>query len=942
MLRADNDVLWNDPLQPLTEKQLQAAADSHEYARANDLVLALETNDHLQYHYGVAADEQRRIPAAERSLADDHLPPLVLQPTKIEELWIVPRRVAGVLEAACRWLTEEELKACEVAVVSNESKTVRSAAEQARTLKLETPLLLTDPDEDYAELQRITTATLNCGEGCARSQGLVQSVQEEQELFTVPAHASAYASRLEEGVRTETMAVSELSIRSLVALMASTEWTDRDQAAFLDKQTPIPSFTSRYVSPPLPPVGDFECYYPQGDACLVSDASDVSSGISEALEEAERLLTKQAGDNWADEGVDLSLPSFSNHTFDDSMTILCSHVPPLDAQSQQESELSISLSPSPKELSQQNAPPYMSAGDELFGAWVNESTVDGEGSVADNVAQRCPDNPLETIQKSSYETRSDDSLQDESYEELTEEALFALEANDIVVQAKVPLPDVEIESSLPDWHGVGADALDMLQWIINDTKAAFQGLYLHGEDSMFLLPHVDLDELSKQYTNVGEETLNADLQSFETATAFMKTVPDVQSMLINSITPVVFLSGFYNDAPLEVLWDKPNESKVPKAFTLPNDSMAPKEDPASPSKSVQGKSSSSPKVSSQIVLKEQSIQKQTPGETGDIWRDLMARHKRRKQEHAQGTCTASNANAPTSQKTVQIKAPELLLGFRAFADPRFELSEQDKSHGACHDGAVQPLSSTKQSSTILIQKGPVIQPIDTGTTRLFKAILSMSIPRTLRTMLVTLLPNLEFVERDYQQIHPGYGGINTSFEADLVVSPSTGLIIITMVDVRQTDSQKRPVFQNRVAVVAPRYEMLHVLIYRNNARPIRNDEADMHDDLPELSPSDAMALAQLHGFLHSLPCKVSASYVGGGEQAVAEWAASLVVQEAKKDGEQQRAIEVEKYLVEEETRWELFLRQACLNVYDAQILFGVLLEATGRQPRDTMDGIHAR
>ncbi|ERT02485.1 hypothetical protein HMPREF1624_00784 [Sporothrix schenckii ATCC 58251] len=866
MIRADNDVLWNDPLQPLTEKQLQAAADSHEYARANDLVLALETNDHLQYHYGVAADEQRRIPAAERSLADAHLPPLVLQPTKIEELWIVPRRVAGVLEAACRWLAEDELKACEEAVVNNESKTVRSAAEQARTLKLETPLLLTDPDEDYAELQRITTAALNRGEGCVRNHGMAQSVQEEQELFTVPTHASAYASRLEEGVRTETMAVSELSIRSLVALMASTEWTDQDQAAFLDKQTPIPSFTSRYVSPPLPPVDDFECYYPQGDACLVSDASDVNSGISEALEDAELLLRKQARDIWANGGVDLSIPSMSNHTFDDSMAILCSHVPTLHPQSQQESELSTSISSSLKELSQHNTPPYISADAELFSAWINESMVDGERSAADIITQPCSDTPLETTQKSSYETRSDDSIQDESYEELTEEALFALEANDIVVQAKVPLPDVGIESSLPGWHGVGADALDMLQWIINDTKAAFQGLYLHGEDSMFLLPHVDLDELSKQYTNVGEETLNVDLQSFETATAFMETVPDVQSMLINSITPVVFLPGFYNDAPLDVLWDKPNESTDAEAFALPNDSMTPKEDPASPSKSVQGKSRSSPKVSSQIILEEQSIQKQTPGETGDIWRDLMTQHKRRKQERAL---------------------------------------------------------------------------VDTGTTRLFKAILSMSIPRTLRTMLETLLPNLEFVERDYQQTHPGYGGIDASFEADLVVSPSTGLIMATMVDVRQTDSQKRPVFQNRVAAVAPRYEMLHVLIYRNNARPIRNDEADMHDELPELSPSDAMALAQLQGFLHSLPCKVSASYVGGGEQAVAEWAASLVVQEAKKDGEQQRAIEVEMYLVEEETRWELFLRQACLNVYDAQIVLGVLLAATGRQPRDTMDGIHA-
>ena len=241
MIRTSSVVSWNEPLPSLTAKQLQAATESHDYARAHDLVLALETDDHLQYHYGVAADEQCRIPAVERSLADDHLPPLVLPPTKIDELWTVPRRVAGVLEAACRWLEDGELKSCEEAVVSGRSrKTARSKTERARTLKLERPLLLTDPDEDCDELQRMATVAVNCGEDCVRKHGMIRSCKEEQDLFAIPIDASIYAANLEESIRTETMVVSEHSIRSLISLMASMEWTDKDQAAFLDQQMTMP------------------------------------------------------------------------------------------------------------------------------------------------------------------------------------------------------------------------------------------------------------------------------------------------------------------------------------------------------------------------------------------------------------------------------------------------------------------------------------------------------------------------------------------------------------------------------------------------------------------------------------------------------------------------------------------------------------------------------
>ncbi|CAK7212006.1 hypothetical protein SCUCBS95973_001316 [Sporothrix curviconia] len=230
---------WNEPLVPLTDKQLQAAADSLEYANAHELFLALETDDHLQYHHSVAADEQRRIPAVERSLAENHLPALVIPSTKVDELWTVPRRVASVLETVCRALDDDELKVCEEAVV-NDGVGLAGSRRPAH-LKIEPPLLHTDPDADCAELQRCGDAARSCGEECVRQHGISHNTSEEDDLFMIPRDAAEYAAQLEENIRTETMTVSEQAIRSLVSLMSSMEWTEKDQAVFWDEQLTVPT-----------------------------------------------------------------------------------------------------------------------------------------------------------------------------------------------------------------------------------------------------------------------------------------------------------------------------------------------------------------------------------------------------------------------------------------------------------------------------------------------------------------------------------------------------------------------------------------------------------------------------------------------------------------------------------------------------------------------------
>lgn len=634
--------------------------------------------------------------------------------------------------------------------------------------------------------------------------------------------------------------------------------------------------------------------------------------MSEALEEAERLLTEQTGEAWIDEAVDLDMLPFPGYAFDDSIDNLCSQLPVLQTKKQQERDLSMSLSSISSDSLPQYPPARRTEDDELFNAWINESMLENEDSKYDD-----EHDAAQAVQRGLGYDLSDDSCQDANYEEFTAESLLALEENEIVVQAKISVPAVGTESSLPSWHEVGENVFEMWQWITNDAKAVFHDLEWtpdqdHDDDRKL---NNQLDAMATHYDQLYTETLEVDTQCIEKTAAWIKTRPDIQSMLIDSIRPFVLIRKAVDEEPLDVPEEVPKEAAVGAPKLVLQESNKPLSD------------------SSKSSQKERPIQPRPRQDSNNPWGDLMNRHKKRKMAHNPGSPMPTSTDTPACQPTVQIKAPELVLGFRAFADPPMRADEPGSGQGAEESGAAQSPLMAIQAASIIIEKGSAVQPIQTGISDLPKAILSTAIPRSLRSFLIKLLPSLDFVERDYQQHHAGYDGINTDDEADIVVSPSTGIITSTMVGLRQTDTQKRLVFQSRVAAVAPRYKTLHILIYRNNARPVQDDRGT-HDGLPELSPSDAMALAQLQGFVCSLPCKVSASYVGGGEHAVAEWVASLLIQAAKEDGKRRTA---ENYLVEEETRWEIFLRQAGFNVYDAQIVLGVLGGESGIKRRDDVN-----
>lgn len=195
--------------------------------------------------------------------------------------------------------------------------------------------------------------------------------------------------------------------------------------------------------------------------------------------------------------------------------------------------------------------------------------------------------------------------------------------------------------------------------------------------------------------------------------------------------------------------------------------------------------------------------------------------------------------------------------------------------------------------------------------------ISIAIPRRMIRALEGLVPDLTLIERDYDahnnfswkpgsivrtEVVPPLGD-----DADITISPSVGLIVTSMIRVRQKPraGTNKGMVQIRVEKASLRYERLIVLVGGDGGK----------DDVVDLmSSSDSSALLELRGFASGLDCNVQVQYVGGGEKTLARWAAAYICRYALADPQ------VIAGLLEPETLWEVFLRRAGFNVFAAQVV----------------------
>lgn len=197
-----------------------------------------------------------------------------------------------------------------------------------------------------------------------------------------------------------------------------------------------------------------------------------------------------------------------------------------------------------------------------------------------------------------------------------------------------------------------------------------------------------------------------------------------------------------------------------------------------------------------------------------------------------------------------------------------------------------------------------------------KLIKGLTLSRGLFSALEQLYPTAEIVERDFDRWNTvvwSHHSISRSTvvsplaaEADVIVSPSTGIIVTTLLKVIQKPLpgyNGQSAICERISYVALRYERLIVLVSEGNT---------VDDTVRDLTSSETSAYAEFIGFIAMLDSKVEVVYVGGGEVTLGKWLVSFAVRHAPE------AADVQEHIVQGETEWEVFLRRMGFNAYAAQ------------------------
>ena len=210
-------------------------------------------------------------------------------------------------------------------------------------------------------------------------------------------------------------------------------------------------------------------------------------------------------------------------------------------------------------------------------------------------------------------------------------------------------------------------------------------------------------------------------------------------------------------------------------------------------------------------------------------------------------------------------------------------------------------------------------------------IMSVAILRNRRLVreLQKLLPAVEFIERDWSahlqaQEIPLKSKQGTSAtvpdlstdEADIIVSPSTGLILTTLQKIKQQalpGQIAQSSIRKRVRCTAPRYETLIIVISADS----HTNDHDQNSPTGELDHNDSEAIALFVAFCSNLEDDVQVIFIPSGSEELSRWVVSSMLKHSAPYSVQ---------LIQDESQWELFLRRAGLNAFAAQAILSELNE----------------
>lgn len=216
--------------------------------------------------------------------------------------------------------------------------------------------------------------------------------------------------------------------------------------------------------------------------------------------------------------------------------------------------------------------------------------------------------------------------------------------------------------------------------------------------------------------------------------------------------------------------------------------------------------------------------------------------------------------------------------------------------------------------------------------------------RKLACRVQRLYPGAELIERNFTPDEPARNGSQScagrpsnpidslSDEADITISPGTGIILTTLQNIRQCSlpgQAVRIVARERVARVALRYEKLFVLVSEDNIRVCTANESGNAE--PHIVDSIYKTGIDFIGFCSTLKHDTQALFIAGKEEDLAEWIVAMMVKHG--------GLHPGVMLIPEETTWEIFLRRAGFNTFAAQAILAELSsQSTATSTSTARDG----
>ncbi|KAK4226587.1 hypothetical protein QBC38DRAFT_480149 [Podospora fimiseda] len=788
------------------------------------------------------------------------------------EQWELPPKSMAILQAS--------VKRCNVEEVENLMDDLRFV-ERAKNinLKYDPPLLRSDHEEDCRRLARRVKTFRKVPLPEHRIPIEPDDVAEGEGL-EFPSSAVTKDKAIMKAVEDEKLNITKDGFTFLVDSLKA-DWTDKDQKELMETTYPYHGLGAMEpLTPPLSPMIEppVEHFVPDEEACYIPEPSEPSSELSAEIAAADNKILREDQQFWAE--VSHSHVSPEQYEEVDISEMLRTGQFRYSPASPQEPE------PLPQNIHVE-LPVFQSS-------WQNGRERERVLSSEDMNSMRA------FIRTSDASNETDGTLTEYFTQSATKVTRRAeqeqLQPLDAISRVVAPLMDFSIPR--PDWEEQQMDSKALMRQIRKTEDVDWQGPKWNNnraaEQKMVWAPlaHMRRKSLVSEEIEVDPELLDHFLGSnydsdIPTSADYVHKASGLAILRMGEDDDDDYISPMFQtsqsesslvarEAPLAML-PAPVSSRRAQIFR--NEEPGP-----------------APEDAHERASKRQKADNGTP----DYEEQIRLQYESRLIPEAPTTSYL----APWASEY-----PDVQLLVQQFAEANFpkppgrDLQKPKVIEVPEAPPAPKPIPAISPD-VIAPQKPPVV-------------FISSNVSRPIVHQLETTLTGIKIITREYgahapRGWTPGMRSPNLD-DADITISPATGIVLSTMVKLRQ-----RPIpgqtgatanLQQIIQNVAVRYERLVVIISEGNKHA---------ETMTPLSQGDAKALAEFQGFARGLDSEVRMLYVGGGIETLAKWIAKTICDY----GEERR--KAQRFLVSAQSFWEMFLFRAGMNMFAAQVVLGVL------------------